>query len=67
MAYYSRLNNEQSRQADEVYEVIQRHTQLTLGDGTLTRETKQDCRSVLAALELLSEEGKVTVTMTPKT
>ena len=67
MAYYSRLSMEQSRQADKVHEVIRKHGSLTLGDGTLSKETGLDVRAILAAIELLSEEGKLIVTMTPKT
>jgi hypothetical protein len=66
MPYYSRLNMGQSDQANKVHEVIKKHGTLTLGDGTLTKETGLDCRSILAAIELLSEEGKLVVTMTPK-
>lgn len=58
---------EQSGQADKVHEVIRRHGSLTLGDGTLSKETGLDIRAILAAIELLSEEGKLIVTMTPKT
>jgi transcription initiation factor IIE alpha subunit len=67
MTYYSRLNMEQSDQADKVYEVIKKHGSMILGDGTLLKETGLDVHSVLAVIELLSEEGKVIVTMTPKT
>jgi hypothetical protein len=66
MGFYSRQNAEQSRLTDEVYAVIQRHNSLVLGTGVLTQETEQDQRSILAALDLLVEEGKVTITLTPK-
>jgi hypothetical protein len=59
MGFYTRHNAEQSKLTDEVYAVILRHEGLVLGKGLLTKETKQDARSILAALELLAEEGKI--------
>lgn len=66
MGLYSRQNAEQSRLTDEVYAVIRRHNSLVLGTGVLTKEIKQDQRSILAALDLLVEEAKITITVTPK-
>jgi hypothetical protein len=39
---------------------------VVLGDGQLTRETKLDGRSILAAQELLADEGKIKIEGTPK-
>jgi hypothetical protein len=66
MGFYTRQNAEQSRLTDEIYEVIKRHNGMVLGNGLLTKETKQDARSILAALELLAEEGKIRIETTPK-
>jgi hypothetical protein len=59
MGFYTRQNTEQSKLTDEVYAVILRHQGVVLGKGLLSEETKQDARSILAALELLAEEGKI--------
>jgi hypothetical protein len=64
MGFYSRNNEEQSRLTDEVYAAIQRCKGVVLGDGHLSAETKQEPRSIYAALELLEEEGKITITVT---
>ena len=66
MGFYSRQNAEQSRLTDEVYAVILRHNGVVLGDGRLTKETKQDARSILAAIELLAEEEKIRIETRPK-
>jgi putative IMPACT (imprinted ancient) family translation regulator len=66
MGFYSRQNVEQSRLTDEVYAVIQRHDGVVLGDGRLTKETKQEARSILAAIELLAEEKKIRIETSPK-
>lgn len=66
MGFYSRAVKEQSRLTDEVYEAIARLGRVVLGDGRLTKETHQDGRSILAALELLAEEGKIRIEGTPK-
>jgi hypothetical protein len=66
MGFYSRQNAEQSRLTDEVYAVIERHHGVVLGDGRLTKETKQDARSILAAIELLVEEEKIRIESSPK-
>jgi hypothetical protein len=66
MGFYSRQDAEQSRLTDEVYAVIQRYDGLVLGDGRRTTETNQDARSILAALDLLAEEGKIRIETTPK-
>lgn len=65
MSFYSRCNREQSEQTDRVYVVISKIRSVTLGDGTLTRETQSDARSILAAIELLLEEGKIRITADP--
>jgi hypothetical protein len=64
MGFYSRNNEEQSRLTDEVYAAIQRCKGMVLGDGHLSAETKQEPRSIYAALELLEEEGKITIAVT---
>jgi hypothetical protein len=66
MGFYSRNNEEQSRLTDEVYAAIQRCKGPVLGDGHLSAETKQNPRSIYAALELLEEEGKITIALTSK-
>jgi hypothetical protein len=60
VGFYSRQNAEQSRLTDEVYAVIQRYKSVDL-NGRLTEETKQGARSILAALDLLVEEGKIEI------
>lgn len=66
MGFYSRQNTEQSRLTDEVYAVIQRHNGVVLGDGQLTKETKQDARSILAAIVLRADEKKIRIETSPK-
>jgi hypothetical protein len=66
MAFFSRQNAEQSRLTDEVYGVIVRHGSVMQGAGVLSKETHLDTRSILAALDLLEEEGKIVRTITPK-
>jgi hypothetical protein len=66
MGPYSRQSAEESNLSDEVYAVIEHHRVVVLGDGRLTYETKQDTRSILAALALLEEERKITITRNPK-
>lgn len=66
MGFYSRNNEEQSRLTDEVYKAIRRCKGVVLGDGHLSAETKQDPRSIYAALELLEAEGKITISVTSK-
>lgn len=54
------------KQADKIYDVIQRHGGTVLGDGLLTKETNLDARTILAALDVLAEQGRIRITMTPK-
>jgi hypothetical protein len=62
MAHHSRTNRDHSELADKVLAIMKRDVgpdgvvSLT---GQLTRETGSDLKSVLAALELLHEEGKI--------
>jgi hypothetical protein len=66
MAFFSRKNAEQSRITDEVYKVLARHGSVMQGAGVLSKETNLDTRSILAALDLLEEEGKIVRTITRK-
>jgi hypothetical protein len=63
---FSRSNAEQSRITDQVWAVVERHGGAVLGDGLLTRETDLDARSILAALDLLTKEGKIRITVSPR-
>lgn len=63
---FSRNNGEQSRITDQVLAVIEKHGGALLGNGLLTKETELDARSILAALDLLSKEGKVRIVLTRK-
>jgi hypothetical protein len=62
MAHYSRTNKDHSELADRVFAIMQRDAGadgVVSLKGQLTRETGMDLKSVLAALELLYEEGKI--------
>ena len=64
--FCSRENAEQSRIVDEVYAVIARHGIVRDRSGVLSAETKLEARDILAALELLLDEGKIVRTAAPK-
>jgi hypothetical protein len=66
MGFYTRKNAEQSALTDEAYAVVLRHNGVVLGKGLLAEETRQDARSVLAALELLAKEGKIRIDPIPQ-
>ena len=63
---FSRSNPDQSRITDQVYAVIERHGSVMQGAGVLSEETNLDTRSILAALDLLEQEGKIVRRITPK-
>ena len=62
MAHYSRTNKDHSELADKVFAIMKRDAgadSVVSLTGQLTRETGKDLKSILAALELLHEEGKI--------
>jgi hypothetical protein len=63
---FSRRNPEHSQMTDQVHAVIKRHGTVLQGAGVLSTETNLDVRDILAALDLLEEEGKITRTITLK-
>ena len=65
VAFFSRVNERQSQLTDELFAVIEHHGSVVLGDGRLTKETSLDARSILAAVELLAEEGKIIIETRP--
>ena len=66
MTLFSRWNAEQSKITDQVHEAIIRLGIVTQGARVLSNETNLDTRDILAALELLEEEGRITLSITPK-
>jgi hypothetical protein len=66
VTFFSRQDAEESRITDQVHEVIKRHGSVMQGAGVLSKETNLDTRDILAALDLLEEEGKIVRTITPK-
>jgi hypothetical protein len=66
MGFFSRQNAEQSSITDQVHDVIKRLGTVTQGAGVLSKETNLDARDILAALDLLEEEGKIVRTIMPK-
>ena len=63
---FSRSNRDHSRIIDQVYAVIERHGSVMQGAGVLSEETNLDTRPILAALDLLEQEGKVVRRIAPK-
>ena len=63
---FSRSNPDHSRITDQVYAVIARHGSVMQGAGVLSKETNLDTRSILVALDLLEQEGKIVRRITPK-
>lgn len=62
MGHYSRTNKNDSELTDRVFAIMQRDAGpngIISLKGQLTGETGADSKSVLAALELLLEEGKI--------
>jgi len=66
LTLFSRWNAEQSKITDQVHEAIIRLGIVTQGARVLSNETNLDTRDILAALELLEEEGRITLSITPK-
>jgi predicted ATPase len=62
MANYSRSIPHQSRAADEVHDIVQRYPKGVTFEDLMRSNSKRfkDRNSVLAAIELLIEEGKIT-------
>lgn len=65
MAHYLSSNAEQMKAKDQVYEALQ-HFEGKATQEQLGQYTKQDLWHVLAAIEYLTEEGKIGVVVTRK-
>jgi hypothetical protein len=63
---FSRSSPEHSRITDQEYAVIARHGSVMQGAGVLSKKPISTPRTILVALDLLEQEGKIVRRITPK-